>query len=236
MLMQEIPIVLYEGQAVYSLFDNTFSLHSVYYDNNRLPVVSIEDFTNANVFSQDSDLTRNNVGSYSNYNRQNWREQEGPRPEAILVDEQNVLTFRVFPIPKSSKPATEFSFASSFGIITGLEPPDKYIPDEFLKTSSALGTASSLTKNAATLDVVTAYVPSHEVTNDAQLLIPGLFDKALQYFAVFKAYESNIEEQSLNLSSRYFELYSRELAIAMSSTSKRFTTSDKFTTQYNFLY
>lgn len=170
-------------------------------------------------------------------NRQiTWEDTTGSEVEAVIYDNRDPSKIRFYPIPDDgianaeytfenagplvysgdemlgvvtdmeSDGLSDYTFDSPYGVVTSLFDP--FVEVEVME--SIYGVVTQINETEGFVTIWYTKVPPTIATDQDDLLIPRMYDKALRYFIVSHAYDDDHDTRSETKSAKFGNLYLRE--------------------------
>jgi len=163
-----------------------------------------------------------------------WQLDEGPEIVALVYDNRNINTIRVYPIPDAGifeestyefvnagpiqfegdqllgvvSDITGYTFNSPFGVFA-----EFYDPFVTAESGDAFGVATAIheSKNAVTVWYIR--IPEEVTVVTDSLETPTMFDVALKHYIVGHAFRDDLDVQYREMGAESIRLYNRELEV-----------------------
>jgi len=254
LLKSTYDLSLVIGQAEYTLPDNLWLIVRATFDDYEIPLKSYD-----NMSEQSRKIALNRPSQYgvertngysvnldSSYARYNWEVAEGSTIEALIFDNRDVQSIRVYPIPDASiaessytfenagtvsyvgdellgvsTSITDYSANSIYGVITSLYEPA--IANEIF--NSVYGVVTGITESEVVVKIWYIKTPEALTTLADDLELPRMFDVALKHYVIGHALRDDIDTQYREMGAESLALYERELKIARDTSSTNATKS-----------
>lgn len=209
-----VAIPLIYDQHTYNLPKNLLYIKGAWYKNKALHIGSI---------SQLNRITFTRTGFQpvqSNFpvliSQANWQEETSENEiRAIITENENFDTFRVYPIPRiKGLPLTDSAgTASSAGILAG--PTDVGVPDSGLgdtfvgKEGPVMG---DLGDEVITIDY--SKIPDTLQDEEAELHNKEAYDIALKYYVAYQAFLTDTDLSSVDKANLHLQNYLHQVEMA----------------------
>jgi len=211
-LRERVSIPLIKGRSTYRLPDELATASRVVYNSCNIPIKTHLELDKIDC---------------------SWEDRSGTTLKAVIFEKTDKNYIKVYPIPTVESEMSgdfgflflieDYTFDSDFGVILNLID-DNGVPFIF---KSDYGTVIS-TSNISPSLIVYYYRTSSDITSVTDTLeIPSLYDNAIKYFVLWQAFADDMDTQSLNTSTMFFNYYTMELNRARSNSSNDFTTQSQ---------
>lgn len=122
----------------------------------------------------------------------------------------------------------DYNIGSVYGIVT--EVCDSTI--DRTTFSSVFGVVTNIAEAQGVVDIWYIRIPN-EVTSDIEdLEIPAMFDKAIKHYVVANAFDDDLDTRYAEKSAKAFELYQRDLQLAIDTDRTDATRASQYTDSY----
>lgn len=123
----------------------------------------------------------------------------------------------------------DFTLEENFGIVTGV-----YSNDDYYTMGCDFGVVTGLDIMSSVLDINYLKKPAKVETLYDKIEIEDLFDKAIKYYVVSQALKDDMDTQNRVVGNEEFQLYLRELQIALKDDTLDFTRNNnrQYSTRY----
>ena len=240
------------GQAEYSLPDDLWLIVRATFDDYEIPLKSYDNMgeqARKTTLSRPSQYGVERTSGYSvnldsSYSRYNWEVEEGSTIEALIFDNRNIQSIRVYPIPSASiaessytfenagtveyvgdellgvsTSITDYSANSIYGVITSLYEPA--IANEIF--NSVYGVVTGVTESEVVVKIWYIKTPAALTTVTDELELPRMFDVAIKHYVIGHALRDDIDTQYREMGAESIAWYERELKIARDTSSTNAT-------------
>lgn len=223
-LKDTMAIALIPGVAVYDMPEDTWLITRATFDSARIPMVSHDRLD-------------------SKYPR--WQTDTGPKVEALVYDRRNVTKIRVYPIPNELYYSNNYQLDNVFGVTTGV---DGVIPNQTFGVLTGLeigtifvpsifGVVSALGEVTGILHIDYIKDAPEIITVDDELVLSKIFDTALEYFVVGRAFMDDLDTAYQNKGVSVMTMYQREIDTVGTPTNETDgTQSTVYTPNYNSVF
>lgn len=199
LLKEYVIIDLSIGVSDYDMPEDTWLITRATFDNVRIPMLSHDR------------LDERNPG---------WTLDSAAKVEAIVYDRRNVTKIKVYPVPNQLYSTDTATVSPVFGVTTSV---DNVAPSQLFGVLTTLDIGSVFKPSA--FGVVTGagevagilridYIkdaPEVQSFNDEELVLPRIFDTALEYFVVGRAFLDDLDTQYQNKGVSVMTMYQREI-------------------------
>lgn len=245
LLKGSCTILLQEGKYMYDLPENVWEITRVTYNDAPISFEtydSMDDFVETLNVNKDNTYSKNRPVQYANIDlpRQTWENDEGTEPLAIIYDNRNMDSIRVYPIPKNVTDVTytvesagpiefvgddlmgivvaidDYTFNMPYGVLVDLYDPT--IEEE--NFSSAYGIVSDIGESDKIILIRYIRVSADILSDSDTLELPKVYDEAIMYYVVAHAYEDDLTTQSMEKANRAQGFYKRETDIVASTVRR----------------
>lgn len=185
-----------------------------------------------------------NIGD--SYGRIVWETTTGPRIEALIYDNREVDTIRVYPIPNDEITDSAYTFENVDGVpFVGAEVYGLAVDiDDYTVTSiygcttdlfdpqianevfnSAYGVISDISESTAVVKIwyIRLAATVESVLDDLEM--PRMFDVAIKHYVIGNALRDDIDEQYRQMGAESLQMYDREIDLAKSTEASDGTRS-----------
>ena len=212
LIRSKVSVQLFTDVAEYALPDNCYLATRVTLEGCPLNLTTY-------------DILDTNLGC-------NWQTETSNTPDAIVYDRSNQTVFRVYPIPSGEQLTAFANLDQTEGVVTAVSGADPFsefglvtdfkVPD-YNMLVSPFGVITGIQELLPALEVQ-YFALSDTLTNTAMpLQVPALFDNAMKYYVTAMALRDDLDTQSRQTGSEEFQLYQRELDLAMKLSATNFT-------------
>lgn len=227
------------GQKTYTLPDDVWLITRVTFDNEKLDLVShdtLDRYIETIVLSRNRDVhdERTSVNSDFDSIWAKWEVEEGSDIEAIIYDRRNQNEISVYPIPNTeiydvsatfTNPDSQFANGGNAGSITEVDDYtlssvygvttdiyDPIINQENI--NSQWGLVTSWYEISKYLKVYYIKSPATLTSVNDDLVVPPMYDKALEYYVIATAFSDDINTGSEAKADKFMAKYAREITVA----------------------
>lgn len=197
-LKDTMAIALTIGVADYFMPDDTWLITRATFDGVRIPMVSHDR------------LDEKNPG---------WVTDSGAKVEAIVYDRRNLTKIKVYPIPSELYFSNTYTISPVFGVTTSV---DNVVPNQVFGVLTGLdigtifepsvfGVVSDLGEVSGILRIDYIKDAPEVQTFTDELVLSKIFDTALEYFVVGRAFLDDLDTQYQNKGVSVMTMYQREI-------------------------
>ena len=246
-LKSETTLALAQGVSDYNLPNDVWLLNRAAFDSCVIPFLSHNNMDNkdfiASLSNSYNNRDNNRYYAYSDISISSytcWEVLTAPRISAIIYDNRNMDSIRVFPIPDESINSVEYTFENAgpiifdgdeyLGIVTDITDytfdsiygvvSTLYEPEVVENYLSLLGTITNLTETTASVTLWYTRESTEITSEDSELEIPKVFDAAIRYFVIGQAFLDDIDTSFRERGVEFMTLYDRELELILNTSNK----------------